>query len=142
MCVYVQVGWSPTVSAVVWQRMLRILGDINKIPDPSMHYEAFQTLLCVWKHLLEVRERGRGNWKGKINGREGDKVPRGGPYFLHTTMLLRDCDMKEKTRKSVCLPVHGTLIPIIHLGNCLLDMVLFCHTVAIPFFVRYGQFSR
>lgn len=38
--------------------MLRVLGDINKIRDPSMHYEAFQTLLCVWKHLVEVRVRG------------------------------------------------------------------------------------
>ena len=67
------------MSAVVWQRMLRILGDINNIPDPSMYHLAFKTLLNVWRHLVEVRRRGGGGTKrGKgrrereVRGREGE----------------------------------------------------------------------
>ena len=42
------------VGAVVWQRIVKVLGDINKIPEPAMHHLAFQTLLSVWRRLEEV----------------------------------------------------------------------------------------
>ena len=45
--------------AVVWQRIVKILGDINKIPDTDMHLLAFDTLLSVWRHLVEVRRERR-----------------------------------------------------------------------------------
>ena len=59
VCVCVQGGWTPVGGAVVWQRIVKILGDINKIPDTNMHLLAFDTLLSVWRHLVEVRRERR-----------------------------------------------------------------------------------
>ena len=70
------------ISAVVWQRMLKILGDVNSIPDAAMHHLAFQTLLNVWRRLVEVREReregggGGRKWEGRTEG--GEKGEREG----------------------------------------------------------------
>lgn len=47
-------GWTPTVAAVVWYRMLRILGDINAIQDPSIHADAIACLQDIWKALSSV----------------------------------------------------------------------------------------
>ena len=46
--------WTPVVTAIVWQRMLKILGNINKISVPAMHAEAMQCLQKTWKTLVEV----------------------------------------------------------------------------------------
>ena len=56
----VQVGWTAVVSAVVWQRMLKILGDVNAISDPAIHHLAFLKLLGIWRLLEEVRRGGMG----------------------------------------------------------------------------------
>ena len=56
----VQVGWTAVVSAVVWQRMLKILGDVNAISDPAIHHLAFLKLLGIWRLLEEVRRGGEG----------------------------------------------------------------------------------
>ena len=64
------------MTAVVWQRMLRILGDVNAISDASIHHLAFKTLLSVWRHLGEVRwgkeggKEERGRERGRGRGRE------------------------------------------------------------------------
>ena len=47
-------GWTPIVAAVVWFRMLRILGDINAIQDPYIHAEAMACLQDIWKALSTV----------------------------------------------------------------------------------------
>ena len=60
----VQVGWTAVVSAVVWQRMLKILGDVNAISDPAIHHLAFLKLLGIWRLLEEVRRGGRGEKGG------------------------------------------------------------------------------
>lgn len=48
------IGWTPTVAAVIWCRMLRILGDINDIQDPDIHAEAVDCLQEIWKALYKV----------------------------------------------------------------------------------------
>ena len=48
------VGWTPVVAAVIWCRMLRILGDINDIQDPVIHAEAMGCLQDTWKALSNV----------------------------------------------------------------------------------------
>ena len=58
------------ISAVVWQRMLKILGDVNSIPDAAMHHLAFQTLLNVWRRLVEVREREREGGGEEVGGKD------------------------------------------------------------------------
>lgn len=52
----------------MWQRIVKILGDINRIPDPDMHFFAFQTLLIVWRRLVEVRRRRRGKEREGVSG--------------------------------------------------------------------------
>ena len=47
-------SWSQVLAAVVWQRMLKILGDINKIADPLLHVEAMSCLQSIWKSLFDV----------------------------------------------------------------------------------------
>ena len=47
-------GWTPVVAAVIWCRMLRILGDINDIQDPFIHAEALGCLQEIWKALYNV----------------------------------------------------------------------------------------
>ena len=49
-----QVGWTAVVSASVWQRMLKILGNINEIQRPSIHAEAMAYLQTIWKALADV----------------------------------------------------------------------------------------
>ena len=48
------IGWTPIVAAVIWCRMLRILGDINDIQDPDIHAEAVDCLQDTWKALYKV----------------------------------------------------------------------------------------
>lgn len=48
------VGWTPVIAAVIWCRMLRILGDINEIQDPYIHSEAMVCLQDTWKALSNV----------------------------------------------------------------------------------------
>ena len=50
-----QPAWSPVVAALVWQRMLKILGDINDISQPDMHAEALKCLMETWRSLADVR---------------------------------------------------------------------------------------
>ena len=47
-------SWSQVLAAVVWQRMLKILGDINKIADPLLHVEAMSCLQSIWRSLFDV----------------------------------------------------------------------------------------
>ena len=46
--------WNVVNAAVVWQRMLCILGDVNSIENPVIHYHVMKGLSEVWKMLLEV----------------------------------------------------------------------------------------
>ena len=47
-------GWDPVISASVWLRMLRILGNINEIKSPYIHAEAMACLQGIWKALVDV----------------------------------------------------------------------------------------
>ena len=48
------IGWTPVVAAVVWRRMLRILGNIDCIKKPAIHAEAMLCLQGIWKSLTDV----------------------------------------------------------------------------------------
>lgn len=47
-------GWSPKVAAVVWLRMLKVMGNINDIEDASGHAEAMAGLHNIWNGLSKV----------------------------------------------------------------------------------------
>lgn len=49
-------GWSPKVAAVVWLRMLKVLGNINKIQDGAVHAEAMDGLYQIWTTLNDVSQ--------------------------------------------------------------------------------------
>ena len=49
-----QGGWTAESAAIVWQRMLKILGDVNEIHDPDIHSEAMNCLEDTWKSLVSV----------------------------------------------------------------------------------------
>lgn len=47
-------GWTPDVAVVLWQRMLGILGDVNKIEDPEIHATVFDYLCDLQDTLFRV----------------------------------------------------------------------------------------
>lgn len=47
-------GWSCKVAAIVWLRMLKVLGNINDIRDPAVHAEAMAGLFQTWSALKSV----------------------------------------------------------------------------------------
>ena len=47
-------GWNPKVAATVWLRMLSVLGNINDIRNPVIHWEAMLGLYHVWTILSKV----------------------------------------------------------------------------------------
>lgn len=49
-----QGGWTAESAAVVWQRVLKVLGDVNKIQDPAIHAEAMGCLDNTWQSLVAV----------------------------------------------------------------------------------------
>ena len=46
--------WNVVSAAVVWQRMLCVLGDVNSIKNPVIHQLVMGGLFEVWKMLKEV----------------------------------------------------------------------------------------
>lgn len=49
-------GWCSESSIILWRRMLGILGDINKITDPTIHSFAMECLAKITEDLIKVRE--------------------------------------------------------------------------------------
>lgn len=44
------------MAAVVWLRMLKVLGNINKIQDGAVHAEAMDGLYEIWTTLNDVSQ--------------------------------------------------------------------------------------
>lgn len=49
-------GWNAEVSAVLWRRMLGVLGDLNDIPDPGMHKLAFECLVKITDDFIKMKD--------------------------------------------------------------------------------------
>lgn len=49
-------GWGTVASAVLWRRMLGILGNVNKIKVPSNHAKVFECLSSIWDMLAKVND--------------------------------------------------------------------------------------
>nr|XP_014350838.1 PREDICTED: ral GTPase-activating protein subunit alpha-2 [Latimeria chalumnae] len=49
-------GWHPDAAAVLWRRILGILGDVNSIRCPKIHAKVFSYLYDLWHRLAKVRE--------------------------------------------------------------------------------------
>ncbi len=47
-------GWLPSVAAILWRRMLGILGNVNDFSNPKTHAHFFQVLTDIWTTLLKV----------------------------------------------------------------------------------------
>jgi len=56
---YSSSGWHREVAAATWLRMLKILGNINKIKDDHIHAEALGALRDIWNLLSKVRAQNR-----------------------------------------------------------------------------------
>lgn len=48
------VGWHPDSAAVLWRRVLGILGDVNNIASPKIHAKVFSYLYDLWYKLAKV----------------------------------------------------------------------------------------
>lgn len=48
-------GWLPDVAAVMWKRMLGMLGDVNKILNPKLHAQVFKYLVNMTDCLIKIR---------------------------------------------------------------------------------------
>ncbi|XP_068110135.1 ral GTPase-activating protein subunit alpha-1 isoform X5 [Hyperolius riggenbachi] len=49
-------GWHPDVAAVMWRRMLGILGDVNNITNPEIHAQVLDYLCELWQNLAKIRD--------------------------------------------------------------------------------------
>uniref|UniRef100_G3WCI8 Ral GTPase activating protein catalytic subunit alpha 2 n=1 Tax=Sarcophilus harrisii TaxID=9305 RepID=G3WCI8_SARHA len=50
------IGWHPDSAAVLWRRILGILGDVNKIQSPKIHAKVFGYLYELWYKLAKIRD--------------------------------------------------------------------------------------
>ncbi|XP_061212903.1 ral GTPase-activating protein subunit alpha-2 isoform X1 [Neopsephotus bourkii] len=50
------VGWHPDSAAVLWRRILGILGDVNNIKSPKIHAKVFGYLYELWYKLAKIRD--------------------------------------------------------------------------------------
>uniref|UniRef100_A0A8C4TSF1 Ral GTPase activating protein catalytic subunit alpha 2 n=1 Tax=Falco tinnunculus TaxID=100819 RepID=A0A8C4TSF1_FALTI len=50
------IGWHPDSAAVLWRRILGILGDVNNIQSPKIHAKVFGYLYELWYKLAKVRD--------------------------------------------------------------------------------------
>ncbi|XP_035302683.1 ral GTPase-activating protein subunit alpha-2 isoform X3 [Cricetulus griseus] len=49
-------GWHPDSAAVLWRRVLGILGDVNNIQSPKIHARVFGYLYKLWHKLAKIRD--------------------------------------------------------------------------------------
>ncbi|KAL4624069.1 ral GTPase-activating protein subunit alpha-2 [Arapaima gigas] len=49
-------GWHPDSAAVLWRRILGILGDVNNIRNPRIHAKVFSYLHELWHKLAKIRD--------------------------------------------------------------------------------------
>ncbi|XP_060109652.1 ral GTPase-activating protein subunit alpha-2 isoform X2 [Heteronotia binoei] len=49
-------GWHPDSAAVLWRRILGILGDVNSIQSPKIHARVFEYLYVLWYKLAKIRD--------------------------------------------------------------------------------------
>ncbi|XP_023587166.1 ral GTPase-activating protein subunit alpha-2 isoform X1 [Trichechus manatus latirostris] len=49
-------GWHPDSAAVLWRRVLGILGDVNNIQSPQIHAKVFGYLYELWYKLAKIRD--------------------------------------------------------------------------------------
>ncbi|KAM4842155.1 ral GTPase-activating protein subunit alpha-2 isoform 2-T2 [Thomomys bottae] len=49
-------GWHPDCAAVLWRRILGILGDVNNIQSPKIHAKVFGYLYELWYKLAKIRD--------------------------------------------------------------------------------------
>ncbi|XP_036273705.1 ral GTPase-activating protein subunit alpha-2 isoform X3 [Pipistrellus kuhlii] len=49
-------GWHPDSAAVLWRRVLGILGDVNNIQSPKIHAKVFGYLYELWYKLAKIRD--------------------------------------------------------------------------------------
>uniref|UniRef100_A0A096NVQ5 Ral GTPase activating protein catalytic subunit alpha 2 n=1 Tax=Papio anubis TaxID=9555 RepID=A0A096NVQ5_PAPAN len=49
-------GWHPDSAAVLWRRVLGILGDVNNIQSPKIHARVFCYLYELWYKLAKIRD--------------------------------------------------------------------------------------
>ncbi|NXH87736.1 RGPA2 protein, partial [Edolisoma coerulescens] len=50
------IGWHPDSAAVLWRRILGILGDVNNIQSPKIHAKVFGYLYELWYKLAKIRD--------------------------------------------------------------------------------------
>uniref|UniRef100_A0A8C5J372 Ral GTPase activating protein catalytic alpha subunit 2 n=1 Tax=Junco hyemalis TaxID=40217 RepID=A0A8C5J372_JUNHY len=50
------IGWHPDSAAVLWRRILGILGDVNNIQSPKIHAKVFGYLYELWFKLAKIRD--------------------------------------------------------------------------------------
>ncbi|KAM4678752.1 ral GTPase-activating protein subunit alpha-2 isoform 6-T8 [Amazona ochrocephala] len=50
------IGWHPDSAAVLWRRILGILGDVNNIKSPKIHAKVFGYLYELWYKLAKIRD--------------------------------------------------------------------------------------
>lgn len=49
-------GWNAEAAAILWRRMLEILGDINNIRDPILHRQSFECLTRITEDFIKIRD--------------------------------------------------------------------------------------
>ena len=61
---YSSSGWQREVAAITWLRMVKILGNVNRIKDDHIHAEAIGAIRDIWNALSNVSRWTQGQLAG------------------------------------------------------------------------------
>ncbi|XP_071509719.1 ral GTPase-activating protein subunit alpha-1-like [Diadema antillarum] len=81
-----RIGWHPDVAVVVWRRLLGILGDINQISDPRLHWVVLECLWDIWQMLAKIRDNQGISTDNQTTPPPPENIP---PLLLFSPWLFR-----------------------------------------------------
>lgn len=95
---------APETIAVMWQRMLSCLGDINQIQDVDIHLNCLEVLSRIVDMLLKIRD----NQGVPIDGTPQIVYPPAlvPPYTVFIPWMLKVLNLSERYHKSKMVAIH------------------------------------
>ncbi|XP_025103645.1 ral GTPase-activating protein subunit alpha-1-like isoform X4 [Pomacea canaliculata] len=93
-------GWTPDVAVVLWQRMLGILGDVNKIEDPEIHATVFDYLCDLQDTLFRISDNQGVTPDNMSTPPPSELIP---PTHIFASWLFECLQLSDKFKKGKLL---------------------------------------